>query len=77
MEGLRPLFFYAMMSATCHNKYMDKEKLKLIVKNMKSLVNALESEVYSDPDSYKIQLQQGGPQFGFKYDEGDDDGYPD
>lgn len=56
---------------------MDKEKLKLIVKNMKSLVNALESEVYSDPDSYKIQLQQGGPQFGFKYDDGDDDGYPD
>ena len=56
---------------------MDKEKLKLIVKNMKSLVNALESEVYSDPDSYKIQLQQGGPQFWFKYDDGDDDGYPD
>ena len=56
---------------------MDKEKLKLIVKNMKSLVTALESEVYSDPDAYTIQLQQGGPQFGFKYDEGDDDGYPD
>jgi hypothetical protein len=22
-------------------------------------------------------LQQGGPHFGFNYDEGDDDGYPD
>ncbi len=56
---------------------MDREKLKLIVKNLKSLTNALESEVYSDKDAYKIQLQQGGPQFGFNYDEGDDDGYPD
>jgi len=56
---------------------MDKERLKLIVKNLKSLVDALESEVYSDTDAYKIQLQQGGPKFGFKYDDGDDDGYPD
>ena len=31
---------------------MDKEKLKLIIRNMKSLVDALESEVYSDPDAY-------------------------
>jgi len=56
---------------------MDRDRLKLILKNLKSLVSALESEIYSDPDSY-IQLQQGGPQFGFKYDQGDDDdGYPD
>ena len=32
---------------------MDKEKLKLIITNMKSLVDALESEVYSDVDAYK------------------------
>ena len=32
---------------------MDKEKLKLIVRNLKSLVNALESEVYSDVNAYK------------------------
>tara|TARA_B100002019_G_scaffold196138_1_gene169876 strand:+ start:628 stop:798 length:171 start_codon:yes stop_codon:yes gene_type:complete len=56
---------------------MDREKLKLIVKNLKSLTNALESEVYSDLSAYEIQLQQGGPKLGFKYDEGDDDGYPD
>ena len=31
---------------------MDREKLKLIVKNLKSLTNALESEVYSDVDAY-------------------------
>ena len=56
---------------------MDREKLKLIVKNLKSLTNALESEVYSDTSAYNIQLQQGGQHFGFNYDEGDDDGYPD
>jgi len=35
------------------NLNMDREKLKLIVKNLKSLVNALESEVYSNVDAYK------------------------
>jgi len=31
---------------------MDKEKLKLIVRNMESLVNALKSEIYSDSSDY-------------------------
>jgi hypothetical protein len=31
---------------------MDKEKLKLIVRNLKSLVDVLESEIYSDPAAY-------------------------
>ncbi len=34
---------------------MDREKLKLIVRNMKSLVDALESEVYSNVDAYKAE----------------------
>ena len=34
---------------------MDKERLKLIVRNMKSLVDALESEVHSDVDAYKYE----------------------
>ena len=55
---------------------MDREKLKLIVRNLKLLVDSLESEVYSDVDAYnnckafsKIT----------DYDEvfDDDDGYPD
>ncbi len=51
---------------------MEREKLKLIVRNLKSLVDALESEVYSDVDAYnKIPKKD--------YDEifEDDDGYPD
>ena len=31
---------------------MERDKLKLIVKNLKLLVDALESEVYSDTNSY-------------------------
>ena len=32
---------------------MDKEKLKLIIQNIESLVEVLKSEVYSDVDMYK------------------------
>jgi hypothetical protein len=31
---------------------MDKERLKLIVRNLESLVDCLKSEIYSDTDSY-------------------------
>jgi hypothetical protein len=36
---------------------MDKEKLKLIIKNLESLVDCLKSEVYSDVDAYKQELK--------------------
>lgn len=55
---------------------MDREKLKLIVKNLKSLVAALESEVYSDVRAYTYENNQRPV---MDYDEvfEDDDGYPD
>jgi len=55
---------------------MEKDKLKLIVRNLKLLVDALESEVYSDVDAYKSDYQS--PKIS-DYDEvwDDDDGYPD
>ena len=31
---------------------MDRERLKLIVRNLKLLVESLESEVFSDPSAY-------------------------
>tara|TARA_B100001057_G_C22247157_1_gene718005 strand:- start:389 stop:547 length:159 start_codon:yes stop_codon:yes gene_type:complete len=34
---------------------MEKEKLKLIVRNLRLLVDALESEVYSDVEAYTNQ----------------------
>ena len=34
---------------------MDREKLKLITKNLKLLVDSLESELNSDTDEYKYE----------------------
>ena len=58
---------------------MDKEKLKLIVRNLKLLVDSLESEVLSDVDAYKYDnWKELTPRIN-DYDEvfDDDDGYPD
>ena len=54
---------------------MDKEKLKLIVRNLELLVDSLKTEVYSDTESY---LEYSDPSL-HDYDEifEDDDGYPD
>tara|TARA_B100000287_G_scaffold16463_1_gene16548 strand:+ start:2022 stop:2180 length:159 start_codon:yes stop_codon:yes gene_type:complete len=52
---------------------MEKERLKLIVKNMKSLVNCLEAEVYSDIEAY---TNYEDCKVGLTSVE-DDDGYPD
>lgn len=52
---------------------MDQEKLKLIIRNLESLVECLKSEVYSDEKSY---LNYDDIVEGLQsYD--DDDGYPD
>lgn len=56
---------------------MDKDRLKLIIKNLESLVDCLKSEVYSEPEAY---TQRNYPEI-TDYDEvfigDDDDGYPD
>jgi len=57
---------------------MDKDKLKLIVRNLELLVDSLKAEVYSDTQSYLNydEVRKGLPH---DYDEifEDDDGYPD
>ena len=35
---------------------MDKEKLKVMIKDLKNVVNALESEICSDTESYTPRL---------------------
>ena len=54
---------------------MDKEKLKLLVRNLELLVDSLKAEVYSDTKRY---LDYKDPTH-HDYDEifDDDDGYPD
>ena len=40
---------------------MEKDKIKLIVRNLRLLVDALESEVYSDVKSYTNDLEESLP----------------
>tara|TARA_B100001142_G_scaffold114480_1_gene116630 strand:- start:5225 stop:5386 length:162 start_codon:yes stop_codon:yes gene_type:complete len=47
---------------------MEKDKLKLIVRNLRLLVDALESEVYSDVESYTTELEESLPPLA-NYDE--------
>ena len=61
------------------NLDMDRNKLKLIVRNLKLLVDALESEVHSDVEAYRYEnYKELTPRIS-DYDEvfDDDDGYPD
>jgi hypothetical protein len=48
---LIPSFFYAKISEK--NILMDKDKLKLIIRNLELLVDSLKAEVYSDISAYK------------------------
>ena len=55
---------------------MERDKLKLIVRNLELLLDALKAEVYSDVDAYKNPVEYNTPA---DYDElyDDDDGYAD
>ena len=58
------------------DKIMEKDKLKLIVRNLKLLVDALESEVFSDVEAYQYdEIAQHISDYDEVFD--DDDGYPD
>jgi len=56
---------------------MDRERLKLLVRNLELLVDSLKAEVYSDPQAYKTP--ETSQSLIGDYDEifDDDDGYPD
>ena len=58
-------------------KLMEKERLKLIVRNLKQLVDALESEVHSDVDAYKNSHAFSSPDTSYDEMYDDDDGYAD
>ena len=58
-----------------NNNIMDRDKLKLMVRNLELLVDDIKAEVYSDVESYVSPP----PTIMQDYDEilEDDDGYPD
>ncbi len=66
-----PLFLWYTIDTTSIN--MDRGKLKNIVKSLQSLLDVLESEVYSDVDAYSA-FNNGST---YTREEDDDDGYPD
>jgi hypothetical protein len=58
---------------------MDRERLKLMVRNLELLVDSIKAEVYSDVDAYKTSVDTNRLPGMNDYDEvfNDDDGYPD
>ena len=72
------MYLRSTLSLDMDDPALKKERLKLIVRNLKSLLDALESEVYSDVDSYRNSGAFASPKL-TDYDEvfDDDDGYPD
>ncbi len=56
---------------------MDKDRLKLLVRNLKQVVDALESEVHSDVDAYKNSDAFSSPDTSYDEMYDDDDGYAD
>ena len=56
---------------------MERDKLKLIVRNMELLLDALKAEVYSDVDAYRNSTAFSSPEPNYDELYDDDDGYPD
>jgi len=60
---------------------MDREKLKLIVKNLESLVECLKSEIHSEVDTYETvatydQISNYITDYDEVFYDGDEDEYP-
>jgi uncharacterized protein VirK/YbjX len=70
-----PLFLCIMVRVD--TTQMDREKLKLLVRNLELLVDSLKAEVYSDTQSYLNyeEVKTGLHDYDEIFD--DDDGYPD
>jgi len=67
--------FFTLIISKVNPKFMDKERLKLIIANLELILDSLKSEVLSDPDAYLQNYSEITD-----YDEvfiEDDDGYQD
>ena len=71
-----PLFFYAKIGPV-RTYLMERDKLKLIVRNLELLVDSLKAEVYSDTQSYLNYEEIRGSIRDYDEIFEDDDGYPD
>lgn len=57
--------------------FMDKDKLKLITRNLELLVDALKVEIYSDTEAYMAPETTKNKYLDYDEIFDDDDGYPD
>ena len=75
--GLTTPLFLSIIKLLGFIKKMDREKLKLLVRNLELLVDSLKAEVYSDTQSYLNyeEVKTGLHDYDEIFD--DDDGYPD
>ena len=71
------MYLTSTLSLDMDDPVLKKERLKLIVRNLKSLLDALESEVYSDVDAYNNSKTPILPIADYDEVFDDDDGYPD
>ena len=71
------MYLISTLSLDMDDPVLKKARLKLIIRNLKLLVDSLESEVYSDVDAYS-NSKAFSPKIA-DYDEvfDDDDGYAD
>ena len=56
---------------------MEREKLKLLVRNLELVLDSLKAEVYSDVDAYRNSDAFSAPPTDYDEQWDDDDGYPD
>ena len=54
-EVVKTSLFSLLYIKDNYSVLMERDKLKLIVRNLKLLVEALESEVYSDVEAYTVK----------------------
>ena len=71
-----PLLFLCYDSLS-EKYFMDRDKLKLIVRNLELLVDALKVEVYSDTTAYTNPKVRKRPILDYDEIFEDDDGYAD
>ena len=72
-----PFFCATITEKHLTSYFMDKDKLKLITRNLELLIDALKVEIYSDTTSYTSKDKNKDKYTDYDEIFDDDDGYPD
>ena len=72
-----PFFYATITEKHLISYFMDKDKLKLITRNLELLIDALKVEIYSDTTAYTSKDKKKDKYTDYDEIFDDDDGYPD